>query len=263
LACVTNSIFSVLAFRSNSRADSNRARPATCSVRAAESRASSAFAATNSFSVSNKRVLKLVVCERKTSHARTLPHNSPMTPLIASSIDAGNFSGWIPVSSLASAASLQREMPMSQASRFARQLMPRMSKLLLVLLLGIGSALWPPSGDLMASSRKEPAPDKAAPKATRKTASASAPDIPFYEHDDEAEQQLLQLANQARAEVGVPPLVLDRGLSQAARRHAQAMFQARDISHQFDGEPSLAHRLAAASNLLLEQNGENVALDTN
>jgi uncharacterized protein YkwD len=122
-------------------------------------------------------------------------------------------------------------------------------------------ALLQPSGGLIASPRKEPAADKAGRKATLKATSATAADIPLYGHDYEAEQRLLDLANQARAQVGAPPLVLDYGLSQAARLHAQAMFKAREISHQFDGEPSLAHRLAAASHLLLEQNGENVALD--
>ncbi len=54
---------------------------------------------------------------------------------------------------------------------------------------------------------------------------------------------------------------MDAGLSQAARLHAQAMVQARRLSHQFDGEPSLPQRFAAATRLQLEQEGENVALD--
>jgi hypothetical protein len=39
------------------------------------------------------------------------------------------------------------------------------------------------------------------------------------------------------------------------------MLEARQLSHQFDGEPSLPQRLAATTNLQLEQEGENVALD--
>ena len=39
------------------------------------------------------------------------------------------------------------------------------------------------------------------------------------------------------------------------------MFDARQLSHQFAGEPSLPQRLAAATKLQLDQEGENVALD--
>ena len=50
-------------------------------------------------------------------------------------------------------------------------------------------------------------------------------------------------------------------MSQAARAHAEAMFAARQLSHQSDGEPSLPRRLAAATRTQLDQEGENVALD--
>jgi uncharacterized protein YkwD len=86
-------------------------------------------------------------------------------------------------------------------------------------------------------------------------------DIPFTDYDPQAEQILLNLANQARAQAGAPSLSLDSGLSRAARAHAEAMFAARRLSHQFDGEPSLAQRLGNATNLPLEVEGENVALD--
>jgi len=69
------------------------------------------------------------------------------------------------------------------------------------------------------------------------------------------------LANAARKQAGAPPLTLDSGLSQAARVHAQAMVDAQQLSHQFKGEPSLPQRLAATTNLQLDQAGENVALD--
>jgi uncharacterized protein YkwD len=97
--------------------------------------------------------------------------------------------------------------------------------------------------------------------ATLKPASASSPGIPFIEYDSQAEQQLLLLANQARAQAGAPLLTLDAGLSAAAREHAQAMFAERQLSHQFEGEPSLPQRLAAATRTQLDQEGENVALD--
>ena len=102
---------------------------------------------------------------------------------------------------------------------------------------------------------------QSAQHATLKPAAAASPDIPFSDYDPEAEHVLLDLANQARAQVGAPALALDAGLSQAARTHAEAMFAARQLSHQFDGEPSLPSRLADRTDLQLDQEGENVALD--
>lgn len=97
--------------------------------------------------------------------------------------------------------------------------------------------------------------------ATLKPVAAMTPDIPFNEGELQAEQQLLMLANQSRHKAGVGPLTLDAGLSKAARIHAQAMLEARELSHQFHGEPALPQRLAAMTHLLLDQEGENVALD--
>lgn len=96
---------------------------------------------------------------------------------------------------------------------------------------------------------------------TLKTASAVTPNIPFREYELQAEQDLLQMANQARARIGAPILTLDPGLTAAARDHAQAMLAAHQLSHQFAGEPSLVQRLAATTTLQLDQEGENVALD--
>ena len=96
---------------------------------------------------------------------------------------------------------------------------------------------------------------------TLKHASAAVPDIPFQDYDVQSEQQLLELANQARAKAGAPPLSLDSGLSEAARVHAEAMVEARQLSHRFEGEPSLPQRLAVATQLQLDQEGENVAFD--
>ena len=99
-------------------------------------------------------------------------------------------------------------------------------------------------------------------KATLKPVAAKAPDIPFSNYDIETEQQLFTLANQSRKQAGAPLLVLDAGLSRAARIHAEAMVAAQQLSHQFDGEPSLSTRLADISHLHLDQEGENVALDS-
>ena len=79
-------------------------------------------------------------------------------------------------------------------------------------------------------------------------------------YDAEAERELFDLANQARAQAGVAPMQMDDGLTQAARRHAAEMAQQQQLSHQFPGEPSLAQRLAANCNLLLDQAGENVSV---
>jgi uncharacterized protein YkwD len=98
-------------------------------------------------------------------------------------------------------------------------------------------------------------------RAALKPATATSPDIPSGDSEWQTEQQLLILANQSRRKVGVQPLTLDSGLSAAARTHAQAMLEAHKLSHQFDGEPGLPHRLAATTSLQLDQEGENVALD--
>ena len=78
-------------------------------------------------------------------------------------------------------------------------------------------------------------------------------------YDVEAERELLDLTNQARAQAGMAALQLDEGLTQAARAHASEMAAQQQLSHQFAGEPSLADRLAAKSALHLDRAGENVA----
>jgi uncharacterized protein YkwD len=132
----------------------------------------------------------------------------------------------------------------------------------MALLLVMGAATVRPSFRLMAASGgSSGVAGQSAPRATLKPAAATSPEVPFTEYDSRAEQVLLDLANQARAQAGAPGLTLDAGLCQAARAHAGAMFAARELSHQFEGEPSLPQRLAAASHTQLDQEGENVALD--
>lgn len=128
------------------------------------------------------------------------------------------------------------------------------TRLLLVLVLG---TFLPASS--AAGGEQRPAA-KPVQHATLRTAAAT-PDIPLHEYDWDAEQVLLELANQSRTQAGAAALKLDSGLSQAARVHAYAMFEARQISHRFEGEPSLAQRLAAATSLQLDQDAENVAFD--
>jgi uncharacterized protein YkwD len=127
-----------------------------------------------------------------------------------------------------------------------------------VLIVGVASIPRPTNGMVFPADDSAGKPSQ---QASLQPASAPSPDIPFKHVDMEAEQTLLELANQARAEAGVHPLELDAGLTGAARIHAEAMFQARQLSHRFDGEPSLPARLAAATQIQLDQEGENVAFD--
>jgi uncharacterized protein YkwD len=132
----------------------------------------------------------------------------------------------------------------------------------MALLLVLGAASVRPSSRVLAAAgANDDAGAKPAQRATLKLAAATAPDIPFSDYDPESEHILLDLANQARAQAGAPRLTLDAGLCQAARAHAEAMFAARQLSHQFDGEPSLPQRLGIATRTTLDQEGENVALD--
>jgi uncharacterized protein YkwD len=137
--------------------------------------------------------------------------------------------------------------------------MHRAPRLLLAFLLATGAATVQPENRLLAAQSLGAAGQK--PQATLQPASAKAPDIPFIEYESQSEDQLLALANQSRHQAGAPPLKLDAGLSQAARKHALAMLEANRLSHQFDGEPSLPVRLADMTKLQLDQEGENVALD--
>ena len=140
--------------------------------------------------------------------------------------------------------------------------MHRSPRLLLAFLLGTGVVTLHPAVRLMAAAADGPQIAKPAGQhAALKAASATSADIPFIESELQAEQDLLQLANQSRLRAGVPPLSLDSGLSRAARIHARAMLEARQLSHQFSGEPALPERLAERTKLQLDQAGENVALD--
>ena len=147
------------------------------------------------------------------------------------------------------------------------KLMPRALKVVdrrvvtaLLLVLGAASVR-PSSRALAASEGNGGGAGQSTQHATLKPAAATTPDIPFSDYDPAAEHILLDLANQARAQAGAPALTLDAGLCEAARRHAEAMFASRQLSHQFAGEPSLPQRLGNATHTNLDQEGENVALD--
>jgi uncharacterized protein YkwD len=149
---------------------------------------------------------------------------------------------------------------MPKAHRVIDRVIDRRFAIALLLVAGAASVL-PPSQVMAAFQGNDGPAGQSAQHATLKPAAAAAPDISFSDYDLQAEQQLLDLANQARTQAGAPRLMLDAGLSHAARAHAEAMFAARQLSHQFDGEPSLPQRLATATSTQLDQEGENVALD--
>jgi uncharacterized protein YkwD len=100
----------------------------------------------------------------------------------------------------------------------------------------------PPAKVLNVASAQQPSPTDSSP------------------YDAEAERELFNLANQARAQAGLAPLQMDDGLIQAARAHAAAMAAQQQLSHQFANEPSLAERLAANCTLHLDRAGENVSV---
>ena len=61
--------------------------------------------------------------------------------------------------------------------------------------------------------------------------------------DSEAEWQLVQLTNQARAQHGLPPLHQDFRLQAAARTHTSLMALQKTLSHQLPGESVLVKRV--------------------
>jgi uncharacterized protein YkwD len=74
-----------------------------------------------------------------------------------------------------------------------------------------------------------------------------------------AERALLQLANQARATHGVPPLRWDSALAQAARAHVQwVVREPGELEHQYPGEPDLLAR-GAQSKARFSTIAENIA----
>lgn len=74
-----------------------------------------------------------------------------------------------------------------------------------------------------------------------------------------AEQYLLSMANQERAQRGIQPLLWDAHLAAAALQHAEQMMQRNAISHQFPGEPDLESR-AASAGARFSLIAENVAI---
>jgi uncharacterized protein YkwD len=78
--------------------------------------------------------------------------------------------------------------------------------------------------------------------------------------DTAGAQQLLELINQERTKQGVAPLVMNDGLTSAARKHSQKMAESETMLHQFDGEPPVTIRISD-ENVRADHDGENIAVD--
>jgi uncharacterized protein YkwD len=127
---------------------------------------------------------------------------------------------------------------------------------LLIILLVMGNA-----GAQASTTAAPPDVERTTQRSTQPTPKLLSAAMPSSAEDRAAESALLKLANQRRRKAGVPPLHADEGLTGAARAHARLMVQRQQLSHQFDGEPSLMPRLRE-SGLRINQAGENVALNT-
>lgn len=79
--------------------------------------------------------------------------------------------------------------------------------------------------------------------------------------DENAARELYRLVNDERQKQGRAPLDWDARLAEAALQHAYLMAEHKELSHQFNHEPSLRLRLAKTS-LRLDRSGENVAYDS-
>jgi uncharacterized protein YkwD len=110
-------------------------------------------------------------------------------------------------------------------------------------------------------------PGAAAPKPRVKTADArktkpSPKLVPVSMlspgEDPDAESVLLEIANESRQQVGLPPLHMSESLTEAARAHARLMIEREQLSHQFENEASLGQRLAVVG-VRFDHAGENVA----
>jgi uncharacterized protein YkwD len=105
-------------------------------------------------------------------------------------------------------------------------------------------------------SAQEPNPHIVHKPPTRSDTVSPAPG----KFDADAETQLFGLINQTRNEHGLPPLTVDRRLTQAARKHTALMVQHSQLSHQFEDEPPLQIRFSD-ENLPSDHEGENLDLN--
>lgn len=116
-----------------------------------------------------------------------------------------------------------------------------------------------PARSQVGERNAKPVPKSAVIRSQQPTPKLMAADMPSPTEDPAAERDLLDLANQSRRRVGLPPLRVDGSLTDAARAHALLMVERAQLEHQFPGEPSLLERIAQVSPLRLDSAGENVA----
>ena len=77
--------------------------------------------------------------------------------------------------------------------------------------------------------------------------------------DAKAEAELVTLINGARSQYGLPPLMVDQRMTEAARKHSVLMAEHAAIGHRFEGEPAVQTRISSEG-LPADSVSENVAL---
>ena len=82
--------------------------------------------------------------------------------------------------------------------------------------------------------------------------------VQAYAAPSQHEQQLFDLVNREREKSGLPRLEWSDRLAAAALAHSRLLAEHLDLSHQFDGEPSLQQRVGATA-LRFNSVAENVA----
>jgi uncharacterized protein YkwD len=107
----------------------------------------------------------------------------------------------------------------------------------------------------------QPAPPSAGVRHQQPTPKLISASMPSPTEDYAAENELLERANASRRQAGVPPLRIEKNLTEAARAHARMMVERQQLSHQFDSEPGLIERLIEAG-LRLDRAAENVAFNS-
>jgi uncharacterized protein YkwD len=118
----------------------------------------------------------------------------------------------------------------------------------------------PPNASPRSSSLSASQPSSSSQESFRST-SQQSPDTresPRSARAIQAEQFFFAQANRVRVEEGLAQLQWNEGLAGAARKHAVLMLNEGDLSHQFDGEPSLATRVSEVG-VRFTHVGENVA----
>lgn len=81
------------------------------------------------------------------------------------------------------------------------------------------------------------------------------------QYNPAGEEWMVNAVNAERAKQGLSPLEIDPRLTEIARKHSVRMSEAGELSHQFNGEPSVRSR-AAGTGMRLNFSGENVAFDS-